>query len=216
MNNMHKNISSISFTICIALCGCSSENAKTNFFQDRQYPVQVNFVYDVGFTSTPMPITHDKCSSMFWIESHRLQDMINQHIGDRSVIEVLQHKAIDWEYLCHQNINAAKSDAEAKAKKALEKRKQLKVTSLKSYDLPIWLGLPHKFPDKWQDCHSYFEDAGIRLRFSMRQGEFEIGRSLIRKDENSQSNLLSFTQNAVQVQQNLLLWFSDCNKQADN
>ena len=115
-----------------------------------------------------------------------------------------------------KSVYAAKSDAEAKAKKALEKRKQLKVTSLKSYDLPIWLGLPHKFPDKWQDCHSYFEDAGIRLRFSMRQGEFEIGRSLIRKDENSQSNLLSFTQNAVQVQQNLLLWFSDCNKQADN
>lgn len=143
--------------------------------------------------------------------------MINQGTVASSIIQPLQQKAFDWEYSCHQKINAAK--AEAKAKRALEKSKQPKVArvpTLKNYDLPKSLGLPNIFPAKWQDCTIYFEDAGNRLHYMIQAGETEVSRSMFRQESDSQTKLVSFTQNAVQSQKNLVRWFEDCRMQSDN
>ena len=205
--------------ICFSFSGCALQNRNNAFFQPQQYPAQKQIVYDVGFSSTPMPDTHDECSSKYWSESNRLQTMVNQGTGDRSIIQPLQQKAFDWEYVCHQKINAAK--AEAKAKRVLEKSKQPKIArvpTLKNYDLPKLLGLPNIFPAKWQDCTLAYQDAGDRLHYMIQAGETEVSRDMFRQeyDRESQAKSSTFLMNAVQAQKNLTLWFEDCRMQSDN
>jgi hypothetical protein len=209
----------IIFVISFSFSGCALQNRNNAFFQPQQYPAQKQIVYDVGFSSTPMPDTHDECSSKYWSESNRLQTMVNQGTGDRSIIQPLQQKAFDWEYACHQKINAAKE--EAKAKRALEKSKQPKIArvpTLKNYDLPKSLGLPNIFPAKWQDCTLYFQDAGERLHYMIQIGESEVSRNMFRNgyDKESRANSANFSINAVQAQTELVRWYTDCRNQSDN
>ncbi|MBD9363788.1 hypothetical protein [Methylomonas fluvii] len=205
--------------VSLVSSGCALQNGNNAFFQPQQSPSQKDIVYDVGFSSIPMPDTHDECSSKYWSESNRLQTMVNQGTGDRSIIQPLQQKAFDWEYACHRKIDATK--AEAKAKIALEKSKKPKgarVPTLKNYDLPKSLGLPNIFPAKWQDCMLYYQDAGEILHYMIHFGESEVSRNMFRNGYNneSQTNSAKFSINAVQAQAELLRWHTDCRNQSDN
>ncbi|MBS4049992.1 MAG: hypothetical protein KGZ69_02165 [Methylomonas sp.] len=234
----------IIFLVCFASSGCALQNRNALFHpsqpqtslkgalssNDFVYSFENAASYDFGFLA-PMPNIHDECNNHYKREKDRLYELRNGRCmggetelpcnvkNDRQRIDDLLNKEFNWELLCHRQIDDAKADAKAKIKlENIKKPKAVRTPTLKNYNLPKILGLPSVFPEKWQDCTLYFQDAGEILHYMVQLGESEASGNMFRNsyDKESRANSARFSINAVQTQTELMRWYTDCRKQSDN